>query len=100
MDNQQDEWRPAILRYRPHRRNNAASFTDRMHLNTYRSSDEANQGKALLNELLGPIQTGKESWQNRAMKRQEKITFGEMRASGASRRLALRTCKVVLAKSI
>ena len=61
MDNQQDEWRPAILRYRPHRRNNAASFTDRMHLNTYRSSDEANQGKALLTELLGPIQTGKES---------------------------------------
>src|SRR6476646_10286556 len=32
-----------------------------------------------------PIQTGKESWQNRAMTRQQKITFGEMRASGVSR---------------
>jgi hypothetical protein len=30
-----------------------------------------------------PIQTGKESWPNRAMTRQQKITFGEMRASGA-----------------
>jgi hypothetical protein len=27
------------------------------------------------------IRTGKESWQNRAMARQQKITFGEMRSS-------------------
>jgi hypothetical protein len=32
-----------------------------------------------------PIPAGCDCWQNRTMTRQQKITFGEMRASGASR---------------